>query len=66
MKDVQYEATLWRDGNIVFVSDMYQCREDAMLKVAGWIHARHSFSLDWALKHEGYKVTVNRVLVFDL
>jgi len=42
-------AIIYRDGVEV-------ARIDA-LDVLAWFHKQHSFSMDWACRHEGYKVS---------
>lgn len=45
--------TLDRDGKNVMMG--------TALEIAAWVHRHHSYSLDHALKHEGYTVTPVRV-----
>lgn len=43
----RYELT--RDGATVHVGTEQECW--------AFIHARHSYSVDWALRYEGYRMT---------
>lgn len=42
------EYELLRDGNTV--------ASGTVLDLTKYIHGHHSFSLDWAVKHEGYEL----------
>lgn len=49
MKTRKYEYVLTRDGKEIG-------RYNSDIKAIAYVHNHHSFSFDWALKYEGYKL----------
>ena len=57
MKDTPTTATIRRDGKTI-TQISTGCKAETQLKVMRWFLDRHSYSMAWALAHEGYTITI--------